>query len=219
MEYRPEYSEYVAAVRRRGKNQESLYSHAGLSRAPQVIRCADVPPSLQQKFLDRCPVSDGPLYEHFVVDALGAALKGIVDTKNVLMHGPCGGGFFDIEFPFCCEMLPQFPFWDSWARRHEIKSIIVEAKNLSSKADVQHANQLKAYLDAAKKGSFGILVCRNGFTLPAFRALRRYVDDDKVLMLPLSQRDLKILLRLTSRNPLQVMRFLRRKETLLLRIW
>lgn len=214
-----EYADYVDWVRHRAKRLENGYSHIPFHGNAKLIKCCEKPPALLAIFLDMCTESDGELYEHFVVDSLGAILGKAVDKSNVLMHGPCEGGFYDIEFPLCSEVLDEYPLWLHWAMRYQMGSIIVEAKNLAEVAGKEHVEQLRSYLGNNKKGRFGLLISRNGFTRPALQRMRCCAESDDTLILPLDQKDLKLLLRASIHGQKPVMKYLRRKVTSLLRVW
>jgi len=206
---------YIEAINSRRRAEYERLEHQARTK---IVHCHNIPAEILIGILDLCPVGEGILYEHFVLDALGIAFAGIVDSKNVVMHSPSQGGYNDIEFPFCPEMLHQYPFWEPWFYRYEIKSIIAEAKNMEDKASLEDVRQMKDYLDGSKKGRYGTLVSRNGFTRSAMKRLRAYADDSDTLILPITHQDLKTLLRLSVSSPLDAIRFLYRQETLLLRV-
>lgn len=51
---------------------------------------------------------------------------------------------------------------------------MVEVKNRRDPATPEDAGQIKRYLDTAKKGRFGILISRSGFTKNALKTLQIY---------------------------------------------
>lgn len=214
-----EYADYVDWVRHRAKRVENGYSRIPFHGKSKLVSCRKMSPDVLAIILDKCPESDGELYENFVVDSLGLILGDAVDKNNVLMHGPCEGGFYDIEFPLCSEAFDEYPLWSHWAKRYQMVSIIAEAKNLMEKAAKEDVEQIRSYLGNNKKGRFGLLVCRNGFTRPALQRMKFCAEGDDTLILPLDQKDLKLLLRACGHGQKPVMKFLRRKVTSLLRVW
>ena len=104
MEVEKNYIRYINDIEIRRQSKNSPYcKFAGKSN--NIVRCIDRPAELLISFLDLCKVGDGQLYEHFVLDAIGKILTGIVDCDEVLLHGHSQGGYYDIEFAFCTEML------------------------------------------------------------------------------------------------------------------
>lgn len=194
--------------------------YSELKRRPEDKRSVprrSIPTNILIKLLNLCPFGEGNIYENLTFDAMKAILKGIVDWDLAHQQFSSEGGRGDIELPFCTEMLPEYPRWKPWYYQYEIKSIIVEAKNMKSEAAPDDVGQIKRYLDTSKKGRFGMLVSRKGFSKNAMKTLRAYTRDN-YLILPLDHDDLERLLKLSMDNSLKVMRYLRRKETLLLRI-
>ena len=216
MNHEIEYKQYIETITTRKKTSLSYSKIEG--RNTNLIQCNNIPPLILISLIDHCPVGDGPLYENFIVDAMGKIFSNIIDNKRVLMHGVCQGGYYDIEFPFCTENLPKFQFWESWHYMYEIKAIIVEVKNTMEKMGPDISRQIKAYITGNKKGRFGILVSRNGFTLGARKELSCYAKDEKHLILPITHQDIKLLLKLSLRGAYDVYKYLRIKETQLLRI-
>lgn len=213
-----EYIRYIEDIEVRKSGQDSLYCKIEWQNKGKVFRCIDRPAALLSRFLDLCPVGDGLLYEHFVLDAIGKILVGVVDGEEVLMHVPSGGGYHDIEFAFCTEALPQYNFWEAWYHRYAITSIIVETKNETKKVRYDATVQIKEYIEEAKKGQLGMLVSRNGFTINALKKLCLLAKEKNILILPITHQDLQRLLELSMRSALDVFRFLRVVETRLRRI-
>ncbi len=146
-----------------------------------------------------------------------AILGDLVDHELIVRHSYNAGGFTDIELPFCSEMLPAFPHWEAWYREHHIRIIPVEVKNLQGKAGRKYAVQAKDYMEGKKKGRLAFLVSRNGFTKNALIKLKSFAQDG-FLILPLDNDDLIALIRMSIDNSVKVIRYLRRKETMLYRI-
>lgn len=210
-----DYQRYLEMIKAR-KRAIPAYSKLE-GRKPNIIRCSNTPAQMLIQFLDRCPIGEGLLYEHFVVDAIGKILAGLVDTKCVLLHGACQGGEYDMEFSFCTENLHKFPFWNPWYYEYVIRAILIETKNKKEKVGPDASRQIKGYIDGNKTGRFGMLVSRNGFTPGAMKELNFYAKHENCLILPIEHRHLKILLRLSMRGAYHVYKYLRRRETQLLR--
>jgi len=180
-------------------------------------KCLEIPTRLIPYFLEICKTGDGLSYQNYVFTALVKILGGIIDHDLARQNISIEGGVADIELPFCIEMLPEYPYWMIWQRDFGIKTILAEVKNLKGKATYEHVNQLKGYVDANKKGKLAFLVSRNGFTDKALITLKSY-SYNNYLILPLENDDLRDLIKLSLDSPLKVMRYLRRKEELLMRI-
>lgn len=189
----------------------------GQSGNKRPVDNEDIPARILPYLLDICPLGDGKIYENLTFHATKAIFDGITDKYLACQQFSSEGGRGDIELPFCTEMLPEYPCWNAWSYQYEIKSILVEVKNTANEATPDDVGQIKRYLDTAKRGRFGILVSRNGFSDGAKKTLRSYTTDN-YLILPLDHNDLKQLLKLSLESSLKVARYLRRKETLLLRI-
>lgn len=168
--------------------------------------------------LEMCPIGDGRQYHNIVTTIMEESLGDIVDCELVRQEFSAQGGRGDIELPICIEKLQEYPLWEAWCHRYIVKSILIEVKNMKTKANFQDVGQLEHYLNVAKKGRFGILISRSGFTKNAIKSLHLSATDNQNLILPLSHCDLKLLLELSMRGKLEVMKFLRQKETRLLQV-
>ena len=129
---------------------------------------------------------------------------------------PIEGGFCDIEFPICTEVVNKYSLWDKWCDQYNVTSILVEVKNMKKKAAYEDVNQLGGYLSVGDWGHFGIIVSRSGFAISAKSAIRSLAKKN-VLIMPISHEDLTLLLEFSMQNSLKVMTFLRRRVNLLLR--
>jgi len=210
-----DYIPYIEAIKsHRKKKYVPLRNTANQTSHSDGL---EIPVRLLPYLLDICPIGDGPLYETFVSATLVNVLDGIIDQDLVRRQVPIQGGFADIELPFCSEMIPEYPHWAAWQREYKIKTILAEVKNLRKKAAHEDTIQLKGYVDGNQKGSLAFLVSRSGFTKDALKTLRSYAYSN-YLLLPLEHDDLRELIKLSLDSPVKVLRYLRRKETLLLRM-
>jgi hypothetical protein len=132
------------------------------------------------------------------------------------MEFPAEGGRGDIDLPLRTEILSRYPLWDHWARRYEIRSVIVETKNEKKQASFEDVSQLRGYFDFTKLGRLGILIARMGFTSNARKALVGIAKDGRSLIIPLDHGGLKEFIRASKDGPEASMQYLRRQETLLL---
>jgi hypothetical protein len=169
--------------------------------------------------LQTCPIGDGKQYENLVLSASLNIFGNLVDASLVRQQVPIGGGFADIELPLCVELLAENKYrcWESWQRDYQIKSMLVEVKNIHKMATREDTVQLKGYVDGHSRGRFAFLVSRTGFKMSALVTICAYRRDGYLLM-PLDNEDLLELITLSSADPIKVMRYLRRKETILHRI-
>ena len=79
-----EYFRYLGSIENRKKKQAKVYyEFIGQSRK-NIVQCIDVPSRILIRLLNLCPVGDGILYEHFVLDTIGKVLCGVVDREEVL---------------------------------------------------------------------------------------------------------------------------------------
>lgn len=175
----------------------------------------DLPTNLLSALLKKCENGQGSLYEKLVLATFIKSFGEIIDKDLVRQRIPIDGGFADIELPFSLEMLTEYPHWTVWQRDYQIKSIIVEVKNLNKKASYEDANQLKGYIDGNHKGKCGFLVSKNGFTNEALKTLKSHAHNN-YLLLPLKNSDLLELLEINCSQ--KVIRYLRRIEECLYRI-
>jgi hypothetical protein len=168
--------------------------------------------------LNVCPIGDGPQYEDLVLSASFKIFGNLVDNTLVRQQVPIQGGRADIELPFCVESLAddKYKCWVPWQRDYEIESMLVEVKNLQELATHEDAVQLKGYVDGHSRGNLAFLVSRKGFTSSALKTLGDY-QRYGYLLLPLHNYDLLKLMISGSDNPIEVMRFLRRLSTSILR--
>lgn len=166
--------------------------------------------------LQKCPVGQGHPYRDLIAESLSNILGDVVDTPLSRPEVPAAGGRADIELPLRTEMLPVFPLWESWARRYDVRSILVEAKNEQSQAGVEDVSQLAGYFGSTNLSQFGILVARKGFSKNAYENLATMARAGKSLIIPLSHDDLGQLARASKDGLDESMRYLRRRETLLL---
>jgi hypothetical protein len=160
-----------------------------------------------QPDLDKCPIGEGHKYRDLVAESLTKSLGGVVDAPLSRKELGVSGGRADIELPIRIEALSNFPLWDHWARRYEIRSIVIESKN-------QDIGQLERYLNHAGLGSFGIFVARKGFGRNALTNLAKIAKDGDRLILPLDHEGLHQLAKASRAG--NGMEYLRRQETLLL---
>ena len=164
--------------------------------------------------LDACPVGDGHRYRDLVAEVLSGALGEIVDEPLARKEIPAAGGRGDIELPLRLEKLDEFPLWNRWERRYDIRSVIVETKNEKRRGRVEDVSQLAGYFNATKLGRFGILVARKGFSSRAMQNMTDIARDGSSLILPLDHEDLHQLVKATQDG--HGMEYLRRRSTLLL---
>jgi len=183
----------------------------------RVCRWGALSASLMNTLLDMCPLGDGSLYESMVLDALARTLHGVVDSELARRQVPVQGGFCDIELPVCTEVSHGHRLWYEWSQYYGIKSLLVEVKNMRGKASYEDVNQLRSYLEGAKRGECGMLVSRSGFTASAMSRMSSLLRDDRVLILPLDHTDIKRLLEFSTVDSQKTMTYLRRKENLLFR--
>lgn len=165
--------------------------------------------------LDQIPVGAGYKYQKRCAAVLKYAFDAFTDADLVRLNQRCCGGSIDIQMPIRTELLGHYPLMIEWCRRYNAKSILVEVKNRKSKANDEDVRQLFGYLDREQFGSFGLLISRSGFTKNAMEQIRSRVQKDECLILPLDHCAANNLPHLRSRGTREVMRFLRRQETLL----
>lgn len=168
--------------------------------------------------LNNCPIGDGPQYEDLVLSASFKILGNLVDNTLVRQQVPIQGGRADIELPFCIESLAddKYKCWSPWQQQYEIESMLVEVKNLQERASREDAIQLRGYVDGHSHGRLAFLVSRTGFKESAITTINGFRRDG-FLFIPLDNSDILELIDLSARDPIKVMRYLRRKETILLR--
>lgn len=201
-----------------GRSEVGGYPHSLEDVKRKHVRKANLlDPIDLEKMLDACPSGIGPGYESVVRMSLEVILDEIVELELVRSQFPAAKGRGDIELPLRREICVTSRFLVPWVYRYGIKSILVEVKNLSGKAEPDHARQIKDYLDTAKLGGFGLLISRRGFQHSTLEQLRIYAEDHKTLILPLDHDDMRFLLKMRRENPLQIGRFFGRAEALLLR--
>jgi len=171
------------------------------------------------KELDLSPVGKGTAYESTAFATLKESFGNIVHHKKSRQRFYSEGGFCDIELPFCPNMLYKQPWWEYLYYKCRIRSILAEVKNMRARATPNDAGQIKRYLDTSKKGGFGLLISRSGFTKDALKTLKSYTtDNDHVLILPIEHDDLKNLLKRSTNDPSKVTDFLCEKEIDLLQV-
>jgi len=180
------------------------------------LRCGMIPPNILIKLLDLCPVGDGTLYENLVMDSFAKILSGIVDITLARQQVLIKGGFCDIEFPICTEVVDKYPLWNKWCDQYNVTSLLIEVKNMKYQASYEDVNQLGGYLSVGDCGHLGVLASRNGFTKGAMSVIRSLAKNN-ILILPICHEDLKLLMEFSMQNSLKVMTFLRRRGNLLLR--
>jgi len=181
-------------------------------------RWGDLSADMMLTLLDYCNVGDGDLYESMVMDVIGRILSGIVDCELARQQVPVAGGFCDIEFPICTEIPHGHRLWYEWIRYYEMRSLLVEVKNMAEKASYEDVSQLQGYLSGARMGRLGVLVSRSGFTSPALSRMSALASAHELLILPLDHDELKTLLRFSKEDVQNIMRYLRRKENTLCRL-
>ncbi len=215
------YDTYVELIKsRQGKTdivplRPKEHSRFGV----KTVQCAKKSPEELIRFLDLCPVGDATIYEHLVMDAIGSTFKNVVDIENVLMQASIGNGRSDIEFLFRSHELYQHPSWKDFVYRYGICGIFVEAKNMQDKAAHKDTLQIKNYIECAKRGKLGFLVSRSGFTRPAYRQLRWFIENQNILIIPLDHEELKQLLKISLISEDKAVEFLWRKEHIVRRYW
>ncbi len=165
--------------------------------------------------IDACPVGDGNEFREFVLRFLSTMLGPVVDRSFVRGEFPLIGGSGDGELTLCTERLSQYPLWQEWSRRYDIRCVMLEAKNLKRRAQPIAISQTLGNLVSGGRGRFGLLVSRNGFTNCALARLSLLARQGQFLILPLDQKALRDWS--DSQSPMQSMQFLRRIESELLR--
>jgi hypothetical protein len=178
-----------------------------------IVRANLVPTEVLFAKFGTCRIGDGKAFERLTIDSTAKIFEGLLDHKEILVQEKHAGGYSDIEFSFLSENLEKFPCFKPLFYRYNIKSVIVEAKNLKCKAGHEDATQIADYLRTAKKGNFGLIVSRNGFTKNALERLSSYAKNEDILILPLAEREIRFLLRLRIRHMKHVYRYLRIIET------
>lgn len=172
-----------------------------LPRQGAEVRRREILAKLLPCVLDDCAIGDGDRYEELVLSALLLIFGDLVDQENQGTQVEIGGGFADIELYFCDEMLVRIPYWSIWRTEYGIRSILVEVKNEKKKSQHKHVCQLKNYLELHKRGRFGLLVSRSGFSRNAFNTFKEYNESKEnkndYLLLPITHEDLKYLLSLS----------------------
>ena len=202
-----------------GRSEVKRYPHSLEAVRRKHVRKANLLAPIElERMLDACPSGIGPGYERVVRMSLEVILDEIVELELVRSQFPAAKGRGDIELPLRREICETSRFWLPWVHRYGIMSILAEVKNLSGKAELDHARQIKDYLDTAKRGGFGLLISRNGFQYSTLEQLRIYAEDQNTLILPLDHDDMRFLLKMRRENPLQIGRFFGRAEALLLRV-
>ncbi len=200
---------------RKSEKYELLRPYVEPKRPNQLL---EIPVRSIPYLLNICEPGDGASYQDFAFIALIRIFEGIINIDLARQNIPIKGGIADIELPFNYESIfPDHPHWMVFQRDFNIRAILAEAKNLKGKAEYQHANQLKGYVDAHKRGKLAFLISRNGFTTEALTALQSYCYEG-YLILPLENYDLQELIKLSLDHPAKVTRYLRRKEELLIRM-
>ena len=205
------YRKLVAARKRTKYSKIEIHLNNNKGR-----RFGMIPPNILIKLLKSCPIGDGELYEHLVGDSIAKILYGIVDSAIAGQQISIGEGFCDIEFPICTEVIDKYPLWDRWCDQYNVKSILLEVKNMKKKAAYEDINQLEVYLRDGDFGKLGIIVSRSGFARSADSTIRS-IAKKGILIIPISHEDLQLLLEFSMQNTLKVMTFLRRRGNLILR--
>jgi hypothetical protein len=215
------YVSYVELIKsRQGKTDIVPLRPKGQSRfGVKTVKCAMKPSEELTKLLDLCPVGESLVYEHLAMDVIGSTFANVVDTENVFVQSSVGGGRSDIEFAFRNHELYQHRIWEDFVHRYCIYSFFIEAKNMRDKADIDDIRQIKDYIECAKRGRLGFLVSRSGFTRKANQQLRKYLEDQNVLILPIAHEELKQLLNIGPLGEDKVVEFLWRKEHIVRRYW
>lgn len=165
--------------------------------------------------LKKCPVGAGHKYRDIVAEVFANSLRSLVDLSLMRREFPCKGGRGDFELPLRIESLTDFPLWDKWCDKYNIRSIIVEVKNRKTQAMPRDVAQILSYIVTANLGKFGILVSRSGFRGSAMRQLQAISSTNEFLVLPFEQKDLEYLDTLHIRETSKCMEVFRRKATLL----
>ena len=171
--------------------------------------------------IENCPngKEHGDLYRDLVAAALCKTLGEDFDLPLVAKEFGIEGGRVDLEFPLKYESFGPGSLWEKWQRTYDLRSIVVETKNLKKKSSIEDFRQLESYIRTANRGRLGFLVSRNGFTKNALKFARNaLVSSHSVLMLPVSDQDLCGLLSLSKKTKSGVATLLRRKETMLLQL-
>jgi hypothetical protein len=79
--------------------------------------------------------------------------------------------------------------------------------------------QIKNYIECAKRGRYGNLISRSGFTRQAYRQLRWYLENQNILIIPITHEELIQLLKISLISEDNVVEFFWRKENFIRRIW
>lgn len=166
--------------------------------------------------LDIVPIGAGHAYRDIVSECLASSLLHVVDVPLSRTEFAAGGGRGDIDLPVKTEVLGSYPLWDHWARRYDVRSIVVETKNEKKKASFEDIGQLEGYFDHTKLGRLGIFVARKGFSANARKRLGTLARDGAKLIIPFDQFALKEFARASAQGPERSMEYLRRQETLLI---
>jgi hypothetical protein len=58
----------------------------------------------------------------------------LIDSTIARQQIPIEGGFCDIEFPICTEVVNKYPLWDKWCDQYNVTSILVEVKNMKKES-------------------------------------------------------------------------------------
>ena len=203
------------------KTDDKLLSKIeSITRNEELISFANsnnIPSHILPCLLSVCPVGKGEIYEKFVLRTIIEFMGVLIDHELVARHRHENDGFMDIEFPFCSEMLSDYPQWKAWYHEYKIKFLTIEVKNLKEAADRDAALQIKSYIEDSGRGNFGFLVSHNGFTKPCLGRLNSYARNG-ILILPLDNNDLMNLITAASDSSLKkVIQYLRRKEQQLFR--
>ena len=211
-----EYNKKVIKGRRRSK-KNGFYDRHFDHIFNQIIHCPTKRVKNLMKKLDMCPGSDGDSYKNVVFEASKAFFGEIIYAEGAICERSSKGGRIDIELPFRASMLYKYPFWKPWYYEYKIRSILIEVKN-TVKGNYSNGVQLQGYLTGAKRGRFGLVVSRNGFTKNILLNLRSYTEDNNGLILPIDHNDLKELLQLSTIDLGEVVNYLSDKEKKLLQV-
>ncbi len=163
--------------------------------------------------LNRCPVGEGNKYRDIVAEVLIKSLSYVIDVPLVRKELTIEGGRADLELPIKTEHLNGYYLWQDWCRRYDVRSVIVEVKNMANPCSVACVQQIKGYLNDGPFGRIGLLVSRHAFSSNASENLRACARDRRCLILPFSHNDLIQFANASSKGTLHSMGFLRRVET------
>ncbi len=168
--------------------------------------------------LNECPYGkeNGDFYRDLVAEGFCKSLSDVIDIPLIRKEFSNHGGRIDLEFPLQYESLVSGSIWDRWRTTYDVRSILVEVKNLKTRSQVEDFRQLESYVRTADRGRLGVLVSRNGFAKNALMYAKQVLSSASILMLPLSGKDLCNLLTQSSTALGETL--VRRRETLLVQM-